>query len=118
MLVCVALALCFVVSMAYAQDRPKMDGTRVSGVVKSKADDGKSIVVTVKKEEATEDVTLAVNAETKVFVGRDAKDLAAVTVGANVIVVYKKADAGNTALMIRVMTGEGGKKREGERHEG
>lgn len=115
MFVCVALALGVVVSMSYAQDRPKMEGTRISGKVKAVSET--SITVTVKKEEATEDVTLVVNADTKVFVGREAKAIGDVKADANVMVVYKKVGEGekkvDTALMIRVTTGEGGKKRGG-----
>ncbi len=118
---CVALALCFVVGMLYAAEteKPKREGARterprVTGVVKAIAEDGTSITVTVKKEAAEKDETFAIVKEgqgaTKVFVGRDAKTLADVKVGAEVTVVYKAADAGNMAAVIRMK----GERREGK----
>jgi len=126
---CVALALLFVVGVMYAADgeKGKREGDKkpasptARGTVKAVAEDGATITVTVKKEGAEPtDLTFNVVKEgegaTKVFVGREQKTLANVTVGANVMVAYKVTDAGNQAIVVRVVTAEGakeGKKREG-----
>jgi hypothetical protein len=113
---CVALAACLFTGATFGQDAgggKRPDGPQVSGKVKAVAEDGKSITVTVKKDDVENDMVFAVNAETKVRIGRENKAIADVKVGSNCRVTYQAADAGNVALRIRII-GERGEKAEGE----
>ena len=128
-LTCVALALCFAVGMLYGAEGEKgkkegktgmPEGPQAMGKVKAVDTEAKTLTVTVKKEEATNDVVFTVNDDTKIFVGREATTLAAVKVGANCMVAYKTTDAGNVALVVRIVGERGGKegKKEGGKREG
>jgi hypothetical protein len=110
---CVALAACLFTGTTFGQDAgggKRPEGLKVDGKVKAVAEDGKSITVTVKKDDVENDMVFAVNAETKVRIARENKAITDVKVGSNCRVTYKAADAGNVALAIRIM----GEKREGE----
>ncbi len=99
-LLCVVLAVAFATGVALAAEKgaAKAENPTAKGKVKEVAADSKSITVTVGEKEET----FAVNAETKVMQGTEAKTVADVKAGERVTVSYKEADGAKTALVIHI----------------
>ena len=112
----VVVVLCFAAGVLFAQEGTKERLPQAYGVVKSVDTEAKTIVVTVRKEREGEgtDTTFQTNEETKIFVGKEAKTLADITVGSRVVITYKKAEGEGKAIAITIKTlapkTEGGEK--------
>ena len=117
----VALAVCFVVSMAYAQreggkpkgEKAKGDMLRVVGKVTEIVAETKTI--TLKKEGGDATVDIVVNDATKIVAGKDVKTFGDIKEGMTILVGYKVVEGKNVAGMIQLKpaTGkhEGGKEK-------
>ena len=106
---CVVVALCFAVGMAFGQDKGTKKGKggpRVAGVFKSYDKDTNKLVVTVKKEGKDEDMTFNITTDTKVTGG----ELTKLNAGDKVMVAYNAENMNATAVMIGGAGGEHKKK--------
>ena len=116
-MVCVSVmvALCFVAGSLLAAeggDKPKTEKpkseklSQAMGVVKSYSTETKELLVTVKREGTTTEMTFLTTEETKVVAGREGAETKALTdlaEGTRVRVTYKKAEGEGKPTATRIM---------------